>query len=391
MVAVEIKPDGPDYTLNKLREILSSGKYDTVYTTIIFSWYAYFIYIVAKEFPQINFIVGGSGAIWLTKIYPSEKIPILPNFKLSSESLQSIFPSNFHEKQWGLNLPEMGENIKNVSVVMCDTTRSCTWGRCKFCHINHCFSHINTIGDPILNIIKFLPKELTNYKNTTITMGFPDTTLDELRELVPIFNYDTRISYIGYLSAIRKNQMDEFKSIISEIKDPKRISFSIGAEFLSDRMLKYIRKAANLNEYIETINFLQSLNIIIHLNLLIRLNTLIVDDVKEFTSTLKKIDCSKIHMDLNELCMNTANEKNFEPDFKDCEKIPVYVPFYPDYPIDSETRIYRNKAISFYYFKITNPTQVRLNDIMEEIINNAGFIVRKDAYYWSKLLYKKKV
>ena len=148
-----------------------------------------------------------------------------------------------------------------------------------------------------------------------------------------------------------------------------------------------MRKCANLNEYIETINFLQEFGIGIHLNLLLRLNTLVANDVKEFRDTLKKIDCSKIHMDINELVINNVNEKNFKDDFQDCEKVDVYVPFYPNYPIDPETRIYRNKAISFYYFKISNPLQVKMNSMMKDIINESGFIVREDASYWSKLLY----
>ena len=115
MIAVEIKPDSPEYTINQLRNILSHGEYDTVYVTVIFSWYVYFIYMVAKEFPNINFITGGSGAIWLKKIHPPENIPVLPNFELSSESLEYIFPNFFKEKQWGLNLPSIDGDVKNIS------------------------------------------------------------------------------------------------------------------------------------------------------------------------------------------------------------------------------------------------------------------------------------
>ena len=372
MAFIEIKQNDKEYTLNSLRDVLSTGKYDTVYVSVYNSYYSLlFIYIMATEFPNINFTAGGPGVISILLI-ADNNISMLPNFKLSSETLESIFPDTYDQRQWGLGLPENIDDVEQIHISMCNTSRPCEWGKCKFCHINHCFSHMNSIQKPMINIVEKIPQYIRETKQIIVNMGFPHITLKELKEVVPIINYDTNITYISFLRALKSNQLEEFEKTLLEIVNPERIIFFIGVEFFSDRMLKYMDKGLTVDEYIDTIKVIQKLNINLHLCFILGWNNITVNDIKEFSKAMKKIDCSKVSKRAGELQLTKYIEDNFKDGFIGCEKNELIIKNIKGYE-DKRAELWEKMANArAYSFILKDKEQIRLNCLLLKIIND-GF------------------
>jgi radical SAM superfamily enzyme len=351
IISIEIRLDDLDYTLNLLRKALTLEKFDMVYVSSFYLWHTIFVYKIASEFPNINFIVGGpdaSSSKVNTKLLFEQD-----NFKLTSEPLRSIFPEIYHERKWGLNFPKLESNIKNIEFSMCNSRRTCSWGKCKFCTSNSKFPRINSGDDPIINFIENIPTELRETKQLLIHTQFPDITFKELRELTPIFNYDIRINYCSALRAVKIDRLKKFKDVLVEILNPNRISFQIGIEFLSNRMLEYMNKGLTVDDYVGTITLLQELNFSINLNIILGWNNLTFNDVKEFNNALEKFDSSKVRIVLGRFYATNETKPYFEKDIIECEE-------------EDRGKLIFNR----YYFKLSDKKQISFNNLIEKICKN---------------------
>ena len=318
IVSIEMKYDDTECELFHLRNILSTDKYDKVYISIFDSVNFPQIHMMAKEYPDIDFTIGGPGACYLLKAsLDLFKLDYLPNFNITSETLESIFTDTFHQRQWGLNLPE---NIEDDIIVfsMCNSTRPCSWSKCKYCVKIY---NINSVQHPMVNFVKNIPEHLKETKKLIVHTGFLDITLEELKEMVPVLNYDTRIYYLSFIRTIKTDQLGEFRKVLSEIKKPERINFFIGGEFFSNRMLEYLNRGLTTDDYVGTIRLLQEMNFKIILSFIHGWNNLTMDDVREFNDTLKKIDCSRVSVRTYVFRTSKSIEQYFKKDFEGLEMV----------------------------------------------------------------------
>ena len=378
MVSIEIKGMDPQFSLNSLRNVI--GNYKQIFITSSHTWEIFLVHTIAKEFPLINFTIGGPGPISFCGL----KIPSFPpldNLKISSESLEIIFPKTFSKREWGINLPEIVKNndIDSINLLMCNTTRPCNWGKCKFCSINSFFSHINSTKDQLPNYSNYIPESLIDSKEIIISAGYPDTTLEELRKLVPIINNDKRITFYFAMKALKPNKLKEFKNIIKTIINPERLSISIGVEFFSNKMLKHINKGVTVDDCINTINLINYFKIKLRINIIFGWNNLTIADVNEFKNCLSKIDCSSASCAISRLIiLKGITNKYLEDDFigLDREIIPFYQRFSEIYKKHNVTVI---QPIVSYHYILKDPEQIKFNLMIIDALENSG--IELDPYY----------
>ena len=374
IISIEVRNSDPGYILKSLRDAITSKDYKNVYVTACHSWETFFIYTMAIEFPLVNFLIGGSGAVWESR---TASFPVIPNFKLTTESIESIFP-NFCERQWGLNIPDIvnDDSIKTVEFLMGSSLRDCTWGKCKFCIINTGFTHADSTKYIDIDFIKNVPKYLIKDKLVKIYLGYPDTTLEELDALLPVINYDDSIWYRFQMRSVKFKDLYKLKELFLKIKRTERIQISMGVEFLSNRMLKYMNKNREVKDYIGTINLLLDFKVNIKLNFILGWNNLTPQDVYELKEGMSQIDCSTIICMLSRfIIFDKFTEGNFGDDFKglEKEKIPHNKQLYDTY---IKAGVVMCPSTLTHHYILKDNDQIFLNKLAASIIedSNINFI-----------------
>jgi len=114
------------------------------------------------------------------------------------------------------------------------------------------------------------------------------------------------------------------EEVLSSVEDPSKLSFLIGVESLSDRMLQHMNKGITVRNIIDTLNLLIKYNCIVYLSTIWGWNVLTKQDIINFDKALDEIDCSKLSIIIQRLKVPFYFENRFVEEFGGCRK--VYVP-----------------------------------------------------------------
>ena len=375
IVSIEIKFKDPEYTLTQLRNTISL--YDEIYISCSITEEVFFIYLLSLEYTNKKFIVGGPGAIWINSSYKKDsslKLNI-PNLIITSESLKSVFKNNYENRQWGLNVPEINFNQYKNIVSLLSMSRSCSWGKCKFCEYTTESLNIGNIRP--YDFIKNVPDWIIKDKKFSLFVTSPEVSIEEMEYLIPLINhYSKEVFFMMYFRGIKNKDYDKWKRTLSKINDPSKVELFIGIEFLSNRILKYMNKGLTTNEMIKTINLITSMGFTSFLSAISNWNNLIPSDVTEYKKSLDQInDFSSLTIKVAGLSFSVMNKDKFSNCIKDNENLEKIkspsVEYYISEYKDNRPKLFYESL--FYQYKIQDEQQKYLNDCILEDIQTRPF------------------
>jgi len=340
----------PTIPKNILVESIKRYNTDKVYVSCIFEMEPVYVYLASLELPDVDFIVGGPAAYLFHAFVNPLLLPQRKNFKIVIDNLRSIF-KNYDEREWGLKIPN---NISNSDILFSVSfNKPCFWGKCIFC------SSPIFLGDTVYTYsnIPNIDNKLTAYYTS------PDMLPEDIKLLLPIINEKSNIYHTFYWRA-SGNKITELKSFFHEIKTPQRLCFRIGGEFLSDRMLMYMKKGITLEEYLKTLKYLLDSGCNVYLSIILGWDNLIDDDIRSFDKFIDKIkDYNNIEFSLRWLTLTNSSFKKFDKDKNYMETNTEVRQF------ENSMNIPRVWKDMIYYMLLLNKEQFLLNYEMYNIIN----------------------
>ncbi len=257
----------------------------TVYVSTFWHPHVLQAYVWAKKYPDIKFIVGGP-PIMLNPYTPDDTVP--DNLILKKGLAEKIiFKKNIVSTSWDINLPPK-RVLKNIDTIEFTylIDRRCYWKKCIFC------KYYRNIEEPLNRPASklFLPD---NSKKYFIFLQMPSMSPGYLMAELPKLNKSNNIKYAMFLRGndeiISPLEKTLHKCSMGNGPNPKRLAFSIGVEFPSNRMLKYINKGATTNSILKTINLLKQYGCTIGINLIRDWNNLTEEDVTEAEKFFNKL------------------------------------------------------------------------------------------------------
>jgi hypothetical protein len=365
----EIKPVwlSEDYQagLSALQNAVMGFDYDVIYITSLCVSDLYYIKEVAKQMPQTKFVVGGPTGVFVEQ-GGFKKLHDLPNLEITAASLDTIF-ENYADRKWGITFPEIPADMKGI-VFTYSNSKPCSWRGCKYCgeNIYPDFDKCNVVDPMIVNRI---PKG--DY-GRFITLTASENTPDDFFKHLPLINADPSITYLLFWRADKK-RLARLREGLEQTVQPQRLRFIIGAEYLTNRMLKYMNKGLKTDDYIETIKLINEFGCQFSLCMIFGWNNLIQEDVEEFKNVLDQIDTTNAVIPIRRLTLNKKIEKRFGNDFANCVRKSV-LKFNPQV----KDRI--EELDTFYYAPIIDKEQEKLNSISRKLLLGKNCLYFLDHY-----------
>ncbi len=294
----------------------------TVYISAAYFSHLYQSYLWAKEYPNIKFVVGGP--VVSADLFYVDKLP--KNMKLISTSVERYFRIPEFGHPWKIDIPE---RIPNGSCVMFVYTldTNCYWKKCVFC--------------PYSKDLYRRKRKTFNYEfadvrfngSMLVRLGTEALSSDMIKSLsLPPVNG-------GYRAFLRpcKHELEALRSLDSfPIK-----WFSMGLEYPTKRMWKYMNKGYKRSDVLDTIHFLAERQIHITPSIILGWDNLTendVDELERFMNDLPMLNNNTIAIHKLMVIPNTKLYKTHSgPDIK-------YGPFvYGYYPTLNDKQIELNK------------------------------------------------
>lgn len=233
----------------------------------------------AKSNPNVKFIIGGP-AIRFNCLqdyqYPS-------NIGLTDEKLTDTL--NKYKCEWNIELPE---NLPDRRAILLGYSYDsiCYWNKCIFCNFDYPSNHISPDLD--CSFLDNIPEH--NFKEFIVHLFVPSAPVKLLNYLPEITRrYPNIIIQLFIRSDIQT--INALKRILPLCTNPsKTLSFFIGLEFTSNRMLKYINKGITLESYLKLQDLLYQYKIKTATKLLLGWNNLIEYDIIETQNFLNRLN-----------------------------------------------------------------------------------------------------
>ena len=253
--------------------IINNG---TAYISALYITHLYQIYIWALRYPDVHFIVGGP-VITSDCFIIKKEIP--KNITLVNESVENYFGISDFSQSWKLHIPDIIPN-KNTIIFSYTLENKCYWGKCRFCTV----SNDKKIHRKRKNInyefkdIKYDGKKIVRLG----TDSFNPTQIKKVMYNLPYF--EGLDNYRIFMRAANK----ELSALKSIGKIPKA-QFTLGLEFPTDRMWKYMNKGYNHKDVLDMIQFLTEMKVGIALNIILGWNNLKNEDIIELKNFMNKL------------------------------------------------------------------------------------------------------
>lgn len=246
----------------------------------------------AKENPNLEIHIGGPA---FSKY--EGNIEHVKNLHVHSIiTVEELFNLEYDKNAWGLDIPSGFDNIGyNVSI---EAGVGCIWGKCNYCKRVGRSENYTSLTRTDIPIIDY-------DSNKYIWLNTSCINPDDLSTIFLKLPYRDDL-FIGtyirgdnlMLKALQKN-LPLMKT------NTQHLTFSMGVEIPSNRMLKYINKGTTVKSLKNNLSLIASYGIHLNLTLMLGFNNFTWDDVKEiqdFFEDLKNtVDLSKIHVTLYKL------------------------------------------------------------------------------------------
>jgi len=272
--------DEATYTKRKLP--IEKG---TVYISAIYVNHLYQAYIWAREYPEINVVVGGPVAAerimtegkWNPIYIEVDKNVTLPkNLTVTGKSVEDWFGVPNFSGNWKLDIPR---DIPSDSKIYFSYTldNRCYWKKCIYCnialHAEEVFRERKRID------CEFADVDHEGIKIVRLNTG--SITPKFLREVLPTLPNRPDLDYRLFIrsgTVETRALADALKKMNGNIPN---LVLGFGMEFPSNRMLKYAGKGFTTDELLDFLHLSKAHGLKINANFMLGWNNLIDDDISE--------------------------------------------------------------------------------------------------------------
>jgi len=257
--------------LDKFNDVPLPEHTDIVYISALYTTHLYQAYVWAKQYPEIQFVVGGP--VLRSNIFELRgRLP--KNLILSTKTLEELFEIDEFSCKWELNIPDVDERV--VFSYTIDT--SCYWGKCIYCNFSMC-------KDRIRQNPQYEFKGIKEPKNIRINTS--STTPKQFKDIIPNLPVMDDTTYEFYMR-FGNCELEALKSVDFGTNKFKLMS---GIEFPSDRMLKYMNKGITTQEIYNMLEFLENhqSNVSITTFIILGWNELTAKDIMNLQTYMDKL------------------------------------------------------------------------------------------------------
>jgi hypothetical protein len=245
-----------------------------VYVSAIYLTHLWEVYNWAKDMPNALFIVGGPA---LKNVVIKDKLP--PNMIIKTGSVEQLFGVPDFSNKWNLDIPPISKNQTiNFSYTL---SNKCYWGKCIFCSLND--SEYRKRDRFNFKDIKWSGKKIIRLSTDAMV---PDSIIN----ILPNLPYVDNLKYWRSQVRASEKELKTFKQILP-IEQP--MFFSIGLEFPSTKMWKYMKKGYNKDIVLELVNLLIDHNMLKNLNIILGWDCLDNNDLYELQEFMNSIKPSR--------------------------------------------------------------------------------------------------
>ena len=269
---------------------LSKG---VVYISALYLNHLYQSYVWAKEYPNVDFVVGGpvaaerrvDGNGWYPLYLEIEDRNLFPsNLKITGKSVEDWFGVPNFSGKWKLDIPDF---IASDSPIYLSYTldNNCYWRKCVYCNIAlHAKELYRKRKD-----FKFEFKNLTHEGRKIIRLNTGSVTPNHIRNLVPQLPRGDNLEYQAFMRPA-KAENEALKEAVRKCNGGfPNLMLGLGIEFPSNRMLHYIGKGIDKSEIIESLQICSSNGIQVNGNFILGWNNLTEADITELEEVMQRI------------------------------------------------------------------------------------------------------
>ncbi|MEW5909519.1 MAG: hypothetical protein AB1659_06955 [Thermodesulfobacteriota bacterium] len=265
----------------------------TVYISAVYLNHLYQSYIWAKEYPDVNFVVGGpvaseqcdKGNIWnpvYFQLLPGTPMP--SNLRFTGKSVEDWFGIRNFSEDWKLDIPQ---EIPSSSPIYFSYTldNRCYWKKCVYCnialHAGGWFRKRSRFNFEFAGLI--------HQGRKLVRLNTGSLTPAHIRELFPILPVREDLEYRVFMRPAEPEN-NALKSVLKNRNENlPSMTIGLGIEFPSNRMLQKAGKGTTTAEMLETLNICQAHGLKVNGNFILGWNNLVDSDIRELEEFMKQM------------------------------------------------------------------------------------------------------
>lgn len=233
----------------------------------------------AREYQEIDFIVGGPA---VQKIY--DDYPKRENLNLVTSSVEDYFGIENFGYEWGLDLSNLKDELTNDNGIYFSYTidSSCYWHNCKFCNYYFGESRTRNFSEVPLERIDF-----SGIKH--IRLNCPSLTQKHLTKLLPTFYFQNDIIY-DFLIRCDPEVYTTLGNLLDKYKQVPNLRVRLGIEYPTKRMLQFMNKGFTTEYIIEACKIISGRNnVFLCSNFILGWPNLTEEDITDLQSFFSKV------------------------------------------------------------------------------------------------------
>lgn len=315
-------------------------KKGTIYACVIYIAHIYQLWVWARKYPDIKFVVGGPAAF--SMMYSmTEEMP--SNMEVWEGSLEDYFGIENFSHPWKIEIPDFcdGENV----VMSYTIEGKCYWGKCSYCNYAFCKQRKR-------EEINFGFEDVPHNGTKIVRLNSPSLSPTFMKSLFPILPKRDNIRYDCYFRT-GPGENKALRELIPYINEHD-MKFISGMEFPSDDMLLQINKGITMKDVNESIEIFSTLKHEFKLFIILFMDNLsekYVDEVQQFVDNIPPND--NIHLAMTRLFVKPHT--NFYEMYKEKGHHIHLGPFYYGYINDlPDDQIILNKRIKQILYQYPN-------------------------------------
>ena len=265
----------------------------TVYISAIYTNHLYQSYVWAKEYPHIQFIVGGPVAAerridskgWNPLYFKIDSHSILPaNLKITGKSVEDWFGVRNFSGKWKLDVPAIVPDDGRIYFSY-TLDNGCYWSRCIFCNIA---LHAKDLFRNRKNM-DFEFQDLAHNGTKIVRLNTGSITIPYIREVMPALPSRHDMEYRLFMRPAKAENKALQEALQNHSGEFPHCVLGFGIEFPSNRMLRYIDKGGTTDEILGFLSLCKRNQIRVNANLILGWDNLIKEDIKEMEDFMERV------------------------------------------------------------------------------------------------------
>lgn len=291
---------------------------------------SYIVYKWALEKPNVNFLVGGPSVQNLR--YNKKDIP--KNLNFTTKTVEQYFGVPNFSQQWGLEIPDIPKEWDVMFSYV--TENKCYNNTCIFC------SHYKTDQRRKLNpTYEF--KDLFPGRNKIIFITTPSASPKFLVEQLPKMPSGNEYLYLIFIrpDQIIGNMIEDVLIEWQKRNYQPKIRLMMGIDFLSNKMLSYIKSNHTVEESIKVLKILEKYNVDAIISTILGwpvLDQQDVENMKNYLNNEPVLKSPNLQWIMNELQCKVNSDIHNDPLYKGHHHYigPFYIGFQPQLTKEKE-------------------------------------------------------